>query len=64
MPDGKWKEIVLHDFGTGDDMNISGALLLDGAGNFYGTANGGAYNQGVVYRLSRGSGGHWKAAIQ
>ncbi len=64
-PDGKWKEIVLHDFGTGgDDMMTSGGLILDAAGNLYGAAGGGAYNQGVVYRLKRESGGHWKAAIQ
>jgi uncharacterized repeat protein (TIGR03803 family) len=63
-PDGKWKEIVLHDFGNGDNMAISGALILDGEGNLYGAAGGGANNQGAVYRLSRQSNGHRKAAIQ
>jgi uncharacterized repeat protein (TIGR03803 family) len=64
-PGGGWKEHILHDFGTGgDDMLISGALLLGGTGNIYGAADGGAYNQGAVYRLSHGSDGHWKAAIQ
>jgi uncharacterized repeat protein (TIGR03803 family) len=63
-PDGKWKEIVLHDLGTGDGMLISGGLILDGAGNLYGAADGGADAQGAIYRLKRGSNGHWKAAIQ
>jgi uncharacterized repeat protein (TIGR03803 family) len=65
-PNGKWKESILHDFGTGgDDMTApEGAFVLDAAGNLYGAADGGARFQGAVYRLSRGSDGHWKAAIQ
>jgi uncharacterized repeat protein (TIGR03803 family) len=64
-PDGKWKEIALHNFGTGgDNMLISGGLLFDGMGNLYGATDGGVHAQGAIYRLSRGAGGHWKAAIQ
>jgi len=64
-PDGKWKEHVLHAFGNGDSMAFPGvgALALDSAGRLYGTASGGTYAQGAVYRLSRGAGGGWKIAI-
>ena len=60
------KEHILHAFGTGgDDMAFPGvgALALDSAGRLYGTASGGTYAQGAVYRLSRGAGGGWKIAI-
>jgi uncharacterized repeat protein (TIGR03803 family) len=62
---GKWKEGILHDFGTGnDDMAFPvGVLALDGAGKLYGVVSvGGPTGNGAVYRLTRGS-GHWKAAI-
>jgi len=64
MSNRKWKETILHDFGTGDDMAIPGGLLQDGSGNFYGAADGGAQLQGVIYKLSRDSSGHWKTTIQ
>jgi uncharacterized repeat protein (TIGR03803 family) len=62
---GGWKEHILHDFGTGNDNMAfpGGALLLDQAGNLYGTAGGGTYAHGAVYRLARQSNGHWKATI-
>jgi uncharacterized repeat protein (TIGR03803 family) len=51
---GAWTETVLHSFGTGSDGATPRiALILDQAGNLYGTTNaGGAYNAGVVYELS------------
>jgi uncharacterized repeat protein (TIGR03803 family) len=63
---GKWKLMVLHDFGTGNDnMGFpTGVLALDGAGNVYGIAGGGAYESGAVYRLSPNPDGRWKASIQ
>jgi uncharacterized repeat protein (TIGR03803 family) len=63
---GDWKEYILHDFGAGnDDMSFPvGVLVLDGVGNLYGVAPGGAHRNGAVYRLSRGSNGHWKTTIQ
>jgi uncharacterized repeat protein (TIGR03803 family) len=59
-----WKEHILHDFGTSNDGMVfpGGTLLQDGGGRLYGTSYG-DFN-GVVYRLSRGSNGTWKAAIQ
>jgi uncharacterized repeat protein (TIGR03803 family) len=59
MPDGSWKEIILHSFGsTGDGAFPSlGALAMDSAGNLYGTASG------VIYRLTHEPGGNWKETI-
>ncbi len=63
---GHWKEHILHDFGNGDDgMALpNGVLTVDGAGNLYGVDGiGGSTGNGVVYRLSRDSRGHWRATI-
>ena len=51
---------VLHNFsGGGDGAYPLAGLTMDRAGNLYGTtANGGAYNVGVVFRLSR-AGSSW-----
>src|ERR1700731_4210068 len=48
-------ETVLHSF-TGSDGAFPGAgLIADGAGNLYGTtANGGAFGDGVVFKLLPG----------
>jgi uncharacterized repeat protein (TIGR03803 family) len=51
----KWQSgmfTVLHKFsGAADDGGSpSGALLADNLGNLYGTAGGGAFNQGIVYQ--------------
>jgi uncharacterized repeat protein (TIGR03803 family) len=66
MPGGTWKESILHDFDTNnDDMAFpGGVLVLDSVGRLSGTAGGGPYAQGVVYRLTRGSDARWRAAIQ
>ena len=63
---GGWKEHILHDFGTGgDELGFpGGTLVLDQGGNLYGTAGGGRYAHGAVYRLRRQSDGRWKTAIQ
>jgi len=45
-------ETVLHNFTGGSDGSIPiGGLMMDKAGNFYGTAGGGTYNDGVVYKI-------------
>ena len=50
----KWTYTVLYTFtGSTDGNSPTGSLLLDSAGNIYGTTNyGGAYNQGVVYEVT------------
>jgi uncharacterized repeat protein (TIGR03803 family) len=62
---GGWQEHILHDFGTGgDDMAFpEGSLFLDETGSLYGTAGGGIYGHGAVYRLTLESNGHWKETI-
>jgi uncharacterized repeat protein (TIGR03803 family) len=50
----KWKESVIYSFTGGDDGTAGDAnLVIDAAGNLYGTAGaGGAFNQGVVFELT------------
>jgi uncharacterized repeat protein (TIGR03803 family) len=62
---GGWKEQVLHTFGNGTDGQFPGSkLILDSAGNLYGTTlAGGSATQGTVFELVHGSGGTWKERI-
>jgi uncharacterized repeat protein (TIGR03803 family) len=50
---GKWTEEVLHNFASGTDgANPNGGLVLDGAGNVYGTTYaGGSQGRGTVFKL-------------
>ena len=55
-----WSETVLHSFTGGHDGKYPfGDLILDAAGNLYGTAFQGAAGYGVVYELSPNSKGGW-----
>jgi len=61
-----WSEKVLHSFGSGADGNEPeyGSLILDGAGNLYGTTTyGGAYGCGTVFELSPSEGGGWTETV-
>jgi uncharacterized repeat protein (TIGR03803 family) len=51
---GKWKEKVLHSFGaSGDGVYPYASLILDAAGNLYGTTSqGGAVNSGTVFEIT------------
>jgi uncharacterized repeat protein (TIGR03803 family) len=69
---GKWKETILLNFhGTSDDAGGSspvGRLILDQAGNLYGTTSYGGVGCpnigcGVVYELSPIAGGQWKETV-
>lgn len=66
-PDGSggWTPTVLHNFcSLGDGCEAYSGLVLDQAGNLYGTtATGGKRNQGTVYELSRGANGQWTETI-
>ena len=63
--DGSWKETILHSFNAQWDGAFPGvgALVLDGAGNLYGTADGGTTGYGVIFRLAPGSDGHWEETV-
>ena len=53
-----YTETVLYSFqGAADGAHPSAALIMDGAGNLYGTAeSGGSGNGGVVFELVKGNG--------
>ena len=61
---GKWKETVLHTFAGGTDGATPFDLVLDPAGNLYGTTNsGGTQGNGTAFELSPSSGGGWKKTV-
>ncbi len=61
-----WAEKTIYSFnndGT-DGINPAGGLVIDSAGNLYGsTARGGANNFGVVFEISPKAGGEWSEKI-
>src|SRR5882724_3702661 len=53
-------ETVLYNFGPGWAGNYpDGTVVLDGAGNLFGSTQSGANCCGTVYELSPASGGGW-----
>jgi uncharacterized repeat protein (TIGR03803 family) len=59
MPAAAQRETVLYSFGSGGITPYAG-LLLDSAGNLYGTtAAGGANDAGTVFELTRAASGGW-----
>jgi len=60
---GGWTETVIYNFQAGNDGYYpEGGLLLDAAGNLYGTSYGGSGGKGIVYELSPSNGG-WALSI-
>ncbi len=60
---GAWGINVLHSFTGSDGSGPSGTLLLDSAGNLFGTTTtGGASNTGTVFELSP-SGATWSETV-
>jgi len=51
---GQWTETVLHSFGNGNDGSFpSSRVILDSAGNLYGTTeSGGAHGGGAVFEVT------------
>jgi uncharacterized repeat protein (TIGR03803 family) len=63
-PDGSWTENVIHIFAGGSDGETPLAgLILDAAGNLYGTTAGGTDSFGTVFELSPVAGGGWTENI-
>jgi uncharacterized repeat protein (TIGR03803 family) len=62
---GGWKEKILHSFGNGSDgQKPYSSLVLDAAGNLYGTTvEGGVYGQGTVFELMPQAGGTWREKL-
>jgi uncharacterized repeat protein (TIGR03803 family) len=61
---GGWNESVLHSFtGGADGSGAAGWLVLDAAGNLYGTAVGGGVGYGVVFELTRRASGGWRERV-
>jgi uncharacterized repeat protein (TIGR03803 family) len=64
---GQWKQTVLHRFAGGNDGAIPTAgVVLDAAGNVYGTTEDGGGTScacGTVFELSPQAGGEWKETI-
>lgn len=59
---GGWTASTLHTFsyGLADGGDPQGGVILDNAGNLYGTTfNGGQFGNGVVYELTYSSGSLW-----
>ncbi len=54
-----WRETTLHRFTGGSDGGSPelGDLVFDKAGNMYGTASGGDYNNGLVFEMTPSYGG-------
>jgi uncharacterized repeat protein (TIGR03803 family) len=65
--DGSWTETTLYNFTGGDDganPRENGGLVLDSAGNLYGTTqNGGRFGDGTVFELSPKIGGGWTETV-
>ena len=61
---GEWSETVLHNFGGGDGSEPYAAVILDQAGNIYGTTNlGGAHDGGSVFKLAPDANGKWTVTV-
>ncbi len=58
---GEWKETILHSFRSGHDgADPIAGVVLDAAGNIYGTTGGGGkFSKGTVFELSRPVGKGW-----
>jgi uncharacterized repeat protein (TIGR03803 family) len=59
---GAYSEKILRTFGKGaDGIHPEGSLIIDHAGNVYGTTTqGGTHKCGIVFELSPQTGGTWK----
>jgi len=59
---GNWTEKILHAFSTNgeDGNNPNASLVIDGAGNLFGTTTYGGTGYGTAFELTPAAGGRWK----
>jgi uncharacterized repeat protein (TIGR03803 family) len=61
---GQWTQTVLHSFSGADGAESHAGLIFDNAGNLYGTTEaGGAFGEGTVFQLTRGTNGQWTETL-
>ena len=63
---GGWKEKVLHTFTNDgkDGLSPYSGLVMDAAGNFYGTTSGGGtHGAGTIFELAPKAGGGWTEKV-
>lgn len=60
---GKWTEKVLHSFNSTKGANPQSPLLLDSAGNLYGSASIFGALGGVIFELIPGTNGKWTEKV-
>jgi uncharacterized repeat protein (TIGR03803 family) len=63
---GGWRERVLHNFNNNgkDGYHSAAGLIMDAAGNLYGTTTqGGTYDSGTVFQLTPTVGGSWTEKV-
>lgn len=66
LENGTWSETLLYSFkgGNEDGADPSSALLLDAAGDLYGTtAGGGPANNGTVFKIAADGQGGWTETV-
>lgn len=61
---GTWTEKVLYNFSHDSGFNPMARLILDPAGNLYGTTfSGGAHDGGTAFELTPNAGGSWTEKV-
>lgn len=62
---GGFTETIIHNFQfvLTDGQNPTSSVLLDAAGNLYGTAPGGLHGCGIVYKLTPTQSGEWTETV-
>jgi uncharacterized repeat protein (TIGR03803 family) len=61
---GKWTQAVAHTFNGKDGESLYAGVVVDAEGNLFGAAaGGGAYGDGIVFKLTPGANGKWRETV-